>query len=266
MKKHNLRSIKFLLILLVALLLGATSLWALDYIPKLLEREETQDEYEELAKEYVAIKTPYPSGPSDTSKTNMSVTPDDVSVDISALKNENSDVVAWIYIPGTGINYPVVQSSNNETYVRRGFDGNYSDLGTLFLDFANSSDFSDNNSIIYGHNVYDGGNKMFTDLIKYKDREYYLEHPVIHLVTPDGERTYRIFAVCHFDITAIDQAAFYKQDFRSEDHMSEYIANLIRNALYDTNIIPSSNLLTLSTCDKSIYGDNGRVIVVGHLE
>ena len=188
-------------------------------------------------------------------------------VDFSALAAQNSDTVAWINIPGAGISLPVVQGETNDTYLRRNFYGNPSVSGTPFLDYANSPDFSDGNSIIYGHNMFDGSTNMFSSLVKYKDLDFWRKNPTIELLTPEGTREYAIFAVCQFDIVSADSTAYYQQDFRSEEFAAEYAAALQAESLIDTGVsVPAgSSLLTLSTCDRSLYGDNGRLIVVGYL-
>lgn len=190
-------------------------------------------------------------------------------VDFAALAAQNSDTVAWINIPGAGISLPVVQGENNDTYLRRNFYGESSISGTLFLDYANSPDFSDGNSIIYGHNMFDGSTTMFSGLPRYTDPSFWQENPEIELLTPDGGvSVYRIFAVCQFDVSDPGAAqAFYRQDFRSDSFESEYVQALQHRSVVQTGepVLAGSRLLTLSTCDRSIYGDNGRLIVAGYL-
>ena len=111
-----------------------------------------------------------------------------IKVDFDLLRAQNEDVIAWIYCPDTPINYPIVQSSNNEHYLRRLLDGSYNISGTLFMDFRNSADFSDWNSIIYGHNI--KNDSMFGTLPLYEEQSYFDEHPVMYLLTP--EKDYKI--------------------------------------------------------------------------
>lgn len=191
------------------------------------------------------------------------------AVDFSSLTAQNGDVVAWIEIPGAGISQPIVQGPDNDTYLRRNFYGEESVSGTLFLDYANSPDFSDGNSIIHGHNFFDGSTKMFSALPRYTDLSFWQENPEIELLTPDdGALVYRIFAVCQFDVSDSDTAqAFYRQDFRSNSFESEYTQALQNRSVIQTGeTVPAgSRLLTLSTCDRSIYGEAGRLVVVGYL-
>lgn len=191
----------------------------------------------------------------------------DRPVDFAALKEQNPDMVAWLYVDGTGIDYPVVQAENNSYYLHHSFSGSSSAAGTLFLDCSNTSDFSDGNSIIHGHNMFDGGDSMFSSLIRYTDATYLEEHSIITLGTPKGEQNYQIFAVCQFDITAPGVSAdFYKQDFRNMEAWIEYVHNLQSQSAIQTGIrvSASGHLLTLSTCDQRLYGNAGRIIVVGY--
>ena len=105
-----------------------------------------------------------------------------ISVDFAALKAENPDIVAWLYSADTPINYPVVQSDDNNYYLRRLTDGSYNSNGTLFVDFRDAPDFSGFNTIIYGHRM--KSKAMFGTLPGYLEQEYYEEHPVMYLLTP----------------------------------------------------------------------------------
>ena len=105
-----------------------------------------------------------------------------ISVDFAALKAENPDIVAWLYSADTPINYPVVQSDDNNYYLRRLTDGSYNSNGTLFVDFRDAPDFSGFNTIIYGHRM--KSKAMFGTLPGYLEQEYYEEHPVMYLICP----------------------------------------------------------------------------------
>ena len=115
-----------------------------------------------------------------------------IRVDFDALREKNDDVVAWIYCPDTPINYPVVQAADNEAYLHRLLDGSKNSAGTLFMDFRNSSDFSDWNSVIYGHNMKNGS--MFGTLMDYKTQSYFDAHPKVFLLTPEQDYVVKIVA------------------------------------------------------------------------
>ena len=123
--------------------------------------------------------------------------PEDTKKELTAqvrqLSNEHSDSVAWLYIPGTNIDYPVMQSEDNEYYAHRAADGSYLYAGSLFMDYRCSSDFSDFNSVIYGHNM--GNGTMFADIPNYENEEYFMEHSYGWLTTDDNVRLIDFFAV-----------------------------------------------------------------------
>jgi len=104
-----------------------------------------------------------------------------LGIDWDALKAVNPDIIAWIYVPGTTINYPIVQTHDNEYYLTHNVDRSYSASGAIFLDQANSG-FSDAQVLIYGHHMIDGS--MFAGLINYKNQDYFNKHRDIVIMTP----------------------------------------------------------------------------------
>ena len=106
-------------------------------------------------------------------------------VDFKALKKINPDIVAWIRIPDTSIDYPVVQGNDDSYYLTHTFKKTEHVAGAIFLDSDNNADFSDDKNIIYGHNMKDGS--MFQGLHKYESESYLQEHNKVYLYLPDGE-------------------------------------------------------------------------------
>lgn len=104
-----------------------------------------------------------------------------ITVDFIKLKKRNKDIIAWLYCEDTQINYPVVQSADNEYYLRRLIDGTWAVAGTLFFDYRNSSDVSDWYTVIYGHNMHN--DTMFGSLHKFSDADYLKKHPNMSLFT-----------------------------------------------------------------------------------
>ena len=115
-----------------------------------------------------------------------------IEVDFALLQEENPDIIAWIYCPDTEVNYPVLQSEDNRYYLRRGSDGSYRVAGSIFADCRNTSDLSDENLILYGHNMKSGS--MFALLPHYAQQEFYEEHPVWYLLTPTANYKVKLFA------------------------------------------------------------------------
>lgn len=117
-------------------------------------------------------------------------------IDFTALQDYNPDIIAWIEIPGTEINYPVLHSTDNNKYLRHSPDGCYNVAGSIFLDCSNKPDFSDQHMIIYGHHMRGTDESMFSHLTNYKSQSFFEEHPYGILYTPTT--TYRIDFFCGY--------------------------------------------------------------------
>ena len=183
-----------------------------------------------------------------------------IQVDFDALLAENPDVVAWLYCPDTPINYPVVQAEDNDYYMHRLLDGSKSYPGTLFMDYRNTEDFSDWNSVIYGHNM--RNDSMFGTLPDYKEKEYFDAHPEIYLLTP--QRDYVINVLAGF--VTPNNSELYNA-LRPEDAEKE---SLLKDWLDAADFAaeeypaPEERLITLSTC--SYEYKNARYVLIGSLE
>lgn len=157
--------------------------------------------------------------------------------------------VAWLEIPGTDIDYPVMQKPGNpEYYLRRNFKGEYSYSGTPFLD-AGCSVSTSQNLIIYGHNMKDG--TMFSDLMKFKDLNYCMEHQDIKLTVGGITNEYKLYAICVVDSS--DGWYTFKGQV-SEDNFTELISHIKNTSSYISNTqqaVYGDNFITLSTCDYS---------------
>ena len=117
------------------------------------------------------------------------------TIDFQLLKTQNPDTVAWLHIPETNIDYPIVQAEDNETYLYRNFFGEESREGAVFLDFETPETLDGRNNVIYGHHMKDG--TMFRDIARFKDPEYFKSHQNFQIYTPD--RTIYLKAVsCYF--------------------------------------------------------------------
>lgn len=176
---------------------------------------------------------------------------------VESLIVENPDCIGWVRISGTEIDYPIMQTKNNpQYYLHRGFDKQYSYLGTPFMDSRCDINY-DNNLIVYGHNMKDG--KMFADLLKYREHSYFKEHNIIHFITPNGVQKYEVIAVCK--VKNDDEWYGYtcQTDKESFSNLISYIKN---KSLYlsQNEIQYGDYFLTLSTCEYS--QTNGRIIVI----
>lgn len=111
-------------------------------------------------------------------------------IDFDALRAINPDVVAWIYVPGTYVDYPVVQTTNNELYLDHNFERSWCAAGSIFLDAGASSDFSDIDTYIFGHHMRSGA--MFGSLVLFRDASFAQRHNTIHIYTPIDSRVYSV--------------------------------------------------------------------------
>ena len=128
------------------------------------EYKAAQNEYQQLRTEYTTS-----SGDASTSQEEgAAAKPADI--DLAALQQQNPDTVGWIELPGTDISYPIMQGASNETYLRHTFNKEYLISGSIFMDFRNNKDYSDFNTIIFGHNMRDG--TMFSQLGSYLNDDF----------------------------------------------------------------------------------------------
>lgn len=168
--------------------------------------------------------------------------------DENKLKEINSDYKMWISIPGTNINYPVVQGKDNEFYLHNNFYKEKSDSGTLFIDYRNNI-ASDKNIIIYGHNMKNG--TMFNKINDFKRREDF-NNGVVKLIRNNIEYTYEVFSVFVADENYTD----FKCNFASDEKYEDYIKLLKQKSLFNKNIDINSKgeILTLYTCSYEFNG------------
>lgn len=188
------------------------------------------------------------------------------------LYNQNNDFVGWITVPNTAINHPVMQSDDNEYYLRRDFYKNYLRRGTVFMDYRNDPENLNVNTILYGHNYLDS--TMFSDLEKYKDIEFYKTAPVIEFNTIYADHKWKVFAV--FLTTASPEldnnyVFNYIYPFMTESSFEEFIDEVAKRSLYDTGVevLPTDKILTLSTCTRDMditsKQENARCVVMARL-
>lgn len=170
---------------------------------------------------------------------------------LKKLKEQNSDVVAVIEIPGTGIKYPVLQGPDNEYYLRKGLNKEYDIAGSIFMDVYNSSDFSDDNTVIYGHHL--EIDSMFTPLDQYRKQEFAEKNRIIYLTTDEGLRVYEIFAA--YGIRS--DYDYRTLDFTYDGDKVPYYNKLRSNSEVKLDTRPfteKDTIITLSTCQYD-YAD-----------
>lgn len=179
------------------------------------------------------------------------------------LYNKNKSLIGWIKIADTNIDYPVMQTSNNEYYLDHNLNQEYDKNGSIFLDKDCDVLKPSTNLIVYGHHMQSG--KMFGGLDKYSKESYYKEHPVIEFDTIYEEGTWQIMYVFRSRIYTSDEIVFkYYQfiDVNSEEEFYSNMNEMSKLSLYDTGVTAEygDELLTLSTCDY--MEEDGRFVIV----
>lgn len=179
------------------------------------------------------------------------------------LHEQNPDMIGWVCIEGTEINYPVMYTPDDpEHYLHRGFDGSYAASGVPFLD-AKCFDGC-GNALIYGHHMKNGS--MFASLTKYAKEDFYRQHPVIRFDTLTEPAEYDILAAFYSKVYTVEDTGvfryYYYTDLSEQETFEEYLRQVYAASLYDTGVTAEygDQLLTLTTC--SYNTKNGRFVVV----
>lgn len=187
----------------------------------------------------------------------------EVPVDFDKLKKINPDIYAWINIPETEIDYPILQSStDNSYYLSHTVDGKKAASGSIYTENYNKKDFSDFNTVIYGHNMKNG--TMFGSLKQYRNTEFLKQNQYINIYLPGRILKYKIFAEYVWD----DRHILLNIDFRDLSMREAYIEMIesmrSMNAYVDseTSVTADDKIITLSTCTGN---DNQRFLVQGVL-
>lgn len=183
------------------------------------------------------------------------------------LYKANSDIIGWVKIDDTKIDYPIMQTqSDPEYYLHRSFDKEQADSGTPFMDAASDIFVPTSNFLLYGHNMKNG--TMFHDLLKYDSREFYEEHKTFKFDTiyKGGQGEYEVIAAAYSKIYPKDSTKFKYYQYAgitTESEFNEYVAGVKSLSIYDTGATAEygDQLVTLSTC--AYHTDDGRFFVVG---
>ncbi len=187
----------------------------------------------------------------------------DVLDEYKTLYEKNKRLIGWLEIDDTIINYPVMQTSNNEYYLDHNFNQEYDKNGSLFLDCDCSIYPASTNLIIYGHHMKSG--QMFGQLQKYAKESYGKEHSLIQFDSIYEKATYQVMYVFRSQVYSEDDLVFKYYQFinaNSEEEFNSYMKEMEAMSLYDTGVVANygDSLLTLSTCDHS--QEDGRFVVV----
>ena len=172
-----------------------------------------------------------------------------IPVKFEELQAVNPDVYAWITVPGTDIDYPILQhASDNSYYLMHNIDGSYGYPGCIYTENLNSKDFTDNNTVIYGHNMKNGS--MFAQLHKYEDSDFFDANREVLIYLPDEVLHYTIFAAHIYD----DRHLLYSFDFADPEVYQKYLDSIFStrdmsaNIDKDITVTTDNQIITLVTC------------------
>ncbi len=179
---------------------------------------------------------------------------------LNGMKGEIPDIYGWITIPGTNIDYPVVQGTDNQFYVEHTADKKINVSGAIFVDFRQKkAPESTQNLVLYGHNIRTWGT-MFNGLVNYLYEDFYKTHPTVNFYTYNGIYEYTIFSVCETDIHSNYTDIYFSNDSEFES----FCQDTLNRSLYTRDgitIDKNSKLITLSTCSNSFNGDKRYSVV-----
>ncbi len=186
-------------------------------------------------------------------------------IDFDALTEVNKDVIGWIFIEGTDINYPLLKGKTNKQYLFQSYEKKYAVAGSIFLDYRCSEDFSDYNTVVYGHNMKNG--TMFGKLDKYLEKDYLEKHPYVYIILADGSwNKYRVFSCYQAPV----DGATYDLPTDTKKKIKAFVSLLKEKNLYaqesdaetgDYAAEPvytptgEDRILTLSTCTNDSRND-----------
>ena len=178
-----------------------------------------------------------------------------IDVDITELKDKNSDTVGWINVNNTNINYPFVQTKDNSYYLNHSFDKKYNEAGWVFLDYRNNNDLNNRNTILYAHSRLD--KTMFGSLSKVLKSSWYnnKDNHIIRLSTDTENTLWQIFSVYKIP----EESYYITTNFNNNEEYTKFLNTIKQRSIYNfnTNLDTNDKILTLSTC----YSDTERTVV-----
>lgn len=236
----NNRKQTILLILVFLVSLGGT-IFAVSHLREANRQyQKGEDTYQNLQDEY----TDEPDNGLEKQEKEQDGEEPHLLIDFERLQAMNPDVIGWIDIPGAGISYPLLQGEDNSYYLTHMGNGEYGIHGSIFMDVHNTPDLSDNNTIIYGHNMKDG--TMFAALDAYQNPELYQRYPYFYIHLPGYIVEYQIFS-CY---SARTGSSAYTYAFGQEEAFRDFLSSIKSYAGYETGVgvETTDHIVTLSTC------------------
>lgn len=201
---------------------------------KTADPEKTQEQYEKL-KDQVSVDV----DPND---------PMNRKIDFASAQAMNPDVYAWIWIPGTNVDYPILQSETepDEYYLNHTIEKKEGLPGTIYTEKYNSKEFTDPVTIVYGHDMKNGS--MFANLHLYEDQAFFDANPYVYIYTPNQALKYRVFATVTFDDRYILGNYSFADPADFQKYLDEIRSSINGHVNMDVNVTQETGILTLSTC------------------
>ena len=176
-------------------------------------------------------------------------------IDFEKLQKENKDIVGWIRVKDTNIDYPVLRtpSSDQSYYLHRDYKGDYLYAGSIYMESCNSSAFTDRDTILYGHNMMNG--TMFADLHKFEDSSFFNKHKYFYIYTPDSIKKYLIYSAYEYDDRHINNSYKHFEDVKMFKEYIDYSLNpvsaIVSNVRKNAKVTVKDKLVTLTTCTNN---------------
>lgn len=198
--------------------------------------------------------------------------PETVPAEYQEYYNKNNDFVGWITIDGTNVDYPVVQTDDNDYYLTHNFDKEYESRGTIFMDCQSDAGLKYANTVIHGHNWLD--DTVFSELVQYSDIDFYREHPVIEYNTRTEVHKWKIFAVIITSADANEDNGYvfnYVYPDMGGINFSGFMEEIEKRSLFITGVDVNSSdkILTLSTCTREVdtksYRADCRIVIIARM-
>lgn len=177
-----------------------------------------------------------------------------LNVDFENLQKTNNEIIGWVNLEGTNVNYPIVKGSDNDFYINHTFDKSYNSAGWIFADYRCKTDFSCKNTTIYGHNRRDSS--MFASLNNILNEDWYSSNKNLTIATPEGNRIYQIFSV--YKIKA--ESYYTTPDFSNDEEYLNFIESIKGRSIHDFEVTINNmdSIVTLSTCAND---NNNRIVL-----
>lgn len=253
------KKLRIVLSVILLAVLFVCVFWCIRYFSR---EKQAEQAYGELRDEAVTVRSAEASGTEAAGE--RTVYEGLPEVDFDALWETNEDICAWITVPGTQTDDPVLRNGKSENpydnyYLQHTVEHAEGLPGAIYMQPVNSGDFTDGNTVLYGHNMKKG--TMFGSLHQFKDDTFFHEHEYVYVVTPEKNLIYRIFAVVEYS----DMNLMGMYDFDNKESYEEFLASLKENRSMgdlfreETEVTAEDRIVTLSTCIKG--QDDKRLLV-----